>query len=70
MTMTHRRGRHSPGNKLRQQVRRTLLAEAFWDRREEPYWECIASTDGGIVAVDRGDVLFDAKGYIHPTLKE
>lgn len=61
--MTHK---HAPNSQLKRYDRKRLLAEAYWDREVK---ESVALSSGGILQIDRGDVLHDAKGYIHPALE-
>ncbi|MEM2578527.1 MAG: hypothetical protein QXV88_06575 [Candidatus Bathyarchaeia archaeon] len=45
--------------------RRLMLNEAFWDRRAA---ELIAVKDYPSLNVFRGEVLFDRRGYVNPSL--
>jgi hypothetical protein len=65
--MTHLRGKRGGESRAKFLARKTVLAEAFWDHRLK---ESVALTCGGILQVERGDVLYDSKGYVHPSLKE
>lgn len=67
ITMTHKRGARGKESRARFLARQTVLAEAYWDRQVK---ESVAVRTGGIVQVDRGDVLYDSRGYTHPALEE
>lgn len=67
VTMPHKRGRRGKESHERYLALRAVFSQAYWDRQRK---ECIALTSGGILQVDRGDVLYDSKGYVHPSLEE
>jgi len=46
---------------------RRLLNEAYWDRQRA---ELVAVHDYPFYNVARGEVLFDRRGYVNPSLEE
>ena len=46
--------------------RRRLLREAFWDKHRA---ELVAVHDYPFYGVMRGEVLFDRRGYVNPSLE-
>jgi len=47
--------------------RQRMLAEAYWDKHKA---ELVALASYSLHSAERGDVLFDVKGYVHPSLRE
>ena len=45
--------------------RKRLLREAFWDRQRA---ELVAVDDYPLYGISKGEVLFDQKGYVNPSL--
>jgi len=51
---------------LKRLEKQRMLSEAYWDKHKA---ELIALASYVLHDTERGDVLFDVKGYIHPALE-
>jgi len=50
---------------MRKLQRRMLLAESYWDPER---CELVALRDYPLLRISRGEVLFDRRGYVNPSL--
>ncbi len=64
--MTHR-GKRSPSSLKRREAKKLAKAEAYWDRERH---ESVALKKIDILGIIRGEVLYDSRGYISPSIEE
>ena len=50
---------------MRREARRVVLRDAYWDRERG---ESVATRDVKVVGVLRGEVLYDVRGYVSPSV--
>lgn len=51
--------------RLRREARRMVLREAYWDRERG---ECVSRREMRPIDVERGEVLYDVRGFISPSI--
>lgn len=49
----------------RREARRQVLREAYWDREKG---ECVSVREMKPIGVVRGEVLYDARGFVSPSI--
>jgi hypothetical protein len=62
--MPHKRSSYAT---LKRRIRKTVLRGAYWDKRQG---ECISMMDAEILGIIRGEVLYDSRGHLSPSLHE
>jgi len=66
MTRSRRKRRKDLLRLARWLERRRLLRESFWDRHRA---ELVAVHDYPFYGITKGEVLFDRRGYVNPSLE-
>jgi len=62
--MPHKRSSQA---RLKRMIRNNVLRKAYWDKR---LGECISMIDARTLKIIKGEVLYDSRSYISPSLEE